>query len=153
MIVRLARQSDVAGLQSVLDATQLFPSEMLPNMIGDFLSGETQDIWLTCSTDTTVIGFCFAAPEQLTDGTWNMLAIAVHPDHQGTGCGAAITQHLETEIKNRDGHILIADTSGTAEFAETRAFYQKRGYTQEARIRDFWGPGDDKVVFWKSLTA
>jgi len=46
---------------------------------------------------------------------------------------------------------LIANTSGVDEFAQTRAFYFKNGYAEEARIRDFWDAGDDKIVFWKSL--
>jgi hypothetical protein len=47
---------------------------------------------------------------------------------------------------------LIADTSGTDDFAPTRAFYRKNGYAEEARIRDFWAKGDDKVVFWTALS-
>ena len=47
--------------------------------------------------------------------------------------------------------VLIVDTSGTESFSGTRRFYNRCGYTEEARIRDFWGPGDDKIVFWKAL--
>lgn len=68
------------------------------------------------------------------------------------GCGGAIAKHLEAELKERGQRILIADTSGTDEFAQTREFYRKNGYAEEARIRDFWAAGDDKVVFWKSLS-
>ena len=46
---------------------------------------------------------------------------------------------------------MIADTSGADEFAQTREFYRKNDYSEEARIRDFWAEGDDKVIFWKSL--
>lgn len=47
--------------------------------------------------------------------------------------------------------ILLADTSGTEDFAATRGFYAAKGYTEEARIRDFWAAGDDKVTFRKAL--
>ncbi|MEO1249198.1 MAG: GNAT family N-acetyltransferase, partial [Pseudomonadota bacterium] len=30
-------------------------------------------------------------------------------------------------------------------------FYRRCGYVEEARIRDFWSAGDDKIVFWKAL--
>jgi ribosomal protein S18 acetylase RimI-like enzyme len=61
------------------------------------------------------------------------------------------TARLEADLRAKGARILIADTSGSDEFTQTRAFYRKNGYSEEARIRDFWADGDDKVVFWKSL--
>ncbi len=137
----------------MLDGTELFPSEMLPDMLSDFLSSsEGTDIWLTYEADGVPIGFCYAAPEALTEGTWNMLAIAVLPSKQGLGAGGAIVAHLEDTLRKQGHRVLIADTSGAEAFSQTRAFYRKAGYTQEARIRDFWAQGDDKVVFWKALS-
>ncbi len=154
MIVRLTKRDDIPALQEVLDGTELFPSEMLPDMLGGFLAdAESPDIWLTCEAEGKPAGFCYAVPEQLAEGAWNMLAIAVLLDLQGSGCGAAMTRHLEAMLNKRGQRILIADTSGTEDFAQTRAFYRKNGYVEEARIRDFWAAGDDKIVFWKSLSA
>jgi ribosomal protein S18 acetylase RimI-like enzyme len=152
MNIRPTRMEDIPALAGVVDETGLFPGEMLPDMVSDFLSGQDiQDIWLTCEEGGKPVGFCYAAPEKLTDGTWNMLAIAVHPSGQGRGHGSAIVQSLEA-ILHRHGHrVLIADTSGKDEFAQTRAFYRKNGYSEEARIRDFWAKGDDKVIFWKLI--
>ena len=151
MTVRPTIAADIAPLQTVLDATRLFPSEMLPDLIAPFLSQTSDDLWLTCDADGQPVGFCYAAPEELALGTWNMRAIAVLPETQGSGYGAALTGHLEATLRERGHRILIADTSGTDDFAPTRAFYRKTGYIEEARIRDFWGKGDDKIVFWKSL--
>ena len=153
MSIRATQPKDIAALQGVLDATELFPSEMLPEMISGFLSdAESTDIWLTCEQNGKAVGFCYAVPEELAEGAWNMLAIAIDPCEQGCGCGGALVAHLEEALKTRGQRILIADTSGTDEFAQTRAFYRKNGYVEEARIRDFWAAGDDKVVFWKALS-
>lgn len=152
MQIRPMGVEDIAGLRVVLDATELFPSEMLSDLAHGFLHDpESADLWLTCEKEGKAVGFCYAVPEELADGTWNMLAIAVLPSEQGGGFGAALVSHLETELRRRGQRILIVDTSGAEGFARTRDFYRKNGYSEEARIRDFWAAGDDKVVFWKSL--
>ena len=33
----------------------------------------------------------------------------------------------------------------------TRQFYRDLGFAEEARIREFYGPNDDKIVYWKSI--
>jgi ribosomal protein S18 acetylase RimI-like enzyme len=152
MTIRPTRSDDISALKAVLDGTGLFPSELLADMVSGFLSdGESHDIWLTCEMEGKAVGFCYAAPEELTDGTWNMLAIAVHPSSQGHGVGAAIVKQLEATLVDRGERVLIADMSGAQEFEQTRQFYRKNGYMEEARIRDFWAAGNDKIVFWKAL--
>ena len=153
MKIRPTTLKDVPALKLVLDGTGLFPSDMLPDMLGGFLSdaGDNKSVWLSAELDGTAIGFCFASSEALTVGTWNMLAIAVLPERQGSGAGGAIVAALEKHLSAEGNRILIADTSGTDSFGQTREFYRKNGYTEEARIRDFWAEGDDKIVFWKAL--
>lgn len=152
MKIRPTERADITALQEVLEGTELFPSEMLPDMLGGFLSdAQSPEIWLTCETNGQPVGFCYAVPEALAEGAWNMLAIAVSPDQQGGGCGSALSKHLETTLKAQGQRILIADTSGTDAFTQSRAFYSKNSYSEEARIRDFWADGDDKITFRKTL--
>ena len=97
------------------------------------------------------MGFCYTEPEELAEGTWNMLALAVRPDLQGKRLGSALVAAAEQHLRGRKQRILIVDTSGTDGFEMTRKFYAQNGYEEEARIRDFWAPGDDKVTFRKAL--
>lgn len=152
MNIRPTRANDIGALQHVLNETGLFPGEILPEMVKGFLDAPAPgDIWLTCEQDGVPIGFCYAVQEKLTDGTFNMLAIAVLPSAQNKGAGGALVRALE-EMLRRQGHrVLIADTSGTEAFRKTRAFYESKGYTREAIIRDFWAAGDDKITYWKAL--
>lgn len=152
MKVRPTTHGDIASLQEVLDATELFPSEALPEMASGISSGDdSADLWLTCEVHSRAIGFCYAAAEPMTDGAWNMHALAVLPSLHGKGYGGAIVARLEAELRRRNQRILIADTSGAKAFARTRNFYRKSGYREVARIPDFWAAGDDKIVFWKPL--
>lgn len=152
MKIRPSVSNDIPSLKQVADSTGLFPSDLLPDMMHGFLSeGDGNSLWLTCEEDSRITGFCYAVQEAFTDGTWNMLALAVLPDRQGNGIGRAIVATLEKLLRDKNNRVLIVDTSGSESFAGTRSFYQRCGYTEEARIRDYWGPGDDKIVFWKAL--
>jgi hypothetical protein len=45
----------------------------------------------------------------------------------------------------------VIETAGRADYEGTRAFYQGRGYSPVSVIPDFYAPGDDQVVFVKSV--
>ncbi|MEL6679599.1 MAG: GNAT family N-acetyltransferase [Pseudomonadota bacterium] len=152
MTLRPPVHADIPALQALLETIALFPAGMLPEMIAPcFTGGEDAPVWLVRTRGELVVGFCFAEPEPMTEGTWNMRAIGVAHDHQGAGHGAALVHGLEDTLRTRGGRILIVDTSGTEDFAGARTFYRQRGYAEEARIRDFWSTGDDKIVFRKAL--
>lgn len=150
--IRLVTQSDLPDLKKVLDSIELFPSEMLDELIFDYLNNpETQEIWFTAVENTTPISIGFCAPEKLTEGTYNLYAIGVKSEVQGTGIGSKMMAFIEHHLRENGHRILIVDTSGTDAFAMTRKFYENLNYHKEAVIRDFWKEGDDKVVFWKKL--
>lgn len=142
---------DLADISAIAEATALFPGDMLDGLIAGYLDGSKSDIWLTALREDRCIGFAFCEPERLTNGTWNLLAIGVAPEWQGRGVGASLMQALEATLR-ADGHrILIIDTSGDPAQARTRSFYLAKGYVEEARIREFWDVGADKVTYWKHL--
>jgi len=151
MIIRPVERQDIARLKVIADETELFPSAMMDDMIAGYLDGSTSDIWFTCILDDRPISFGFCEPERMTEGTWNLLAIGVLPDQQGQGIGAAMMTYLENRLKEQGERILLVETMGIPAFEPTRAFYRKTGYTEEARIREFYEAGADKIVFWKRL--
>lgn len=151
--IRPVIEPDLPALRVVIDATGLFPSAMLGDMIAGHLAGDAPDeIWLTDAAEAPC-AIAYAAPERMTAGTWNLYLIAVHPARQREGRGAALVRQMESLVAARGGRILLVETSGLDEFEGTRAFYRQRGYDQEARIRDFYCEGEDKVVFRKRLAA
>jgi ribosomal protein S18 acetylase RimI-like enzyme len=154
-VIRPTTPADTAAILELAVAAGLAPPggvEPIAEVLADSLAGKLgpDHVWLT-DDDGGPVGVAYLAIEKLTDGTWNLYMIAVRPDLQGQGRGAALVRHAEEVAARRGGRILIVDTSSLPEFDETRAFYRKCGYEEEARIRDFWKAGDDKIVFRKAL--
>lgn len=149
--IRKAIPQDLPAIKSIIDATALFPSEYLDDMFSgesDPQSGE--EFWLTYE-DRGVQALAYCAPERMTNGTWNLLLIAVHPERQSEGIGRQLMSYVEDQLKTIGVRVLLVETSGTDEFVRTRSFYENIDYTSEARIRDYYDAGDDKIVFRKAL--
>jgi len=137
--IRSSKQQDLSAIKEVIDATELFPSEYLDDMFsGNSDPNDEQEFWLTYD-------------DGMTNGTWNLLLIAVHPDQQSEGIGRQLMSHVETILKKIGVRVLLVETSGTDNFVKTRSFYEQIRYDNEARIRDFYDVGDDKIIFRKAL--
>jgi len=154
MITRPLALRDVAALRAVIDATGLFPGALLDGMTKPYLAGDVEEeIWLTADQDGAPVALAYAAAERMTEGTWNMLLIAVHPERQRRGLGGALVAAVKSLLRARDARLLLVETSGLAEFDETRRFYVGLGFAQEGRIRDYYKRGEDKIIFATSLSA
>lgn len=151
--VRRVGAPDLPALKAVIASTELFPPDLLDAMIAPYLDGTSEDFWLTLEGSGHLVALAYCAPERMTSGTWNLLLIAVAADRQGDGLGTRLIRHVEDRARAAGGRILLVETSGLPEFARTRAFYLKDGYAEEARIRNFYQAGEDKIVFVKALSS
>ena len=149
--IRPVIPTDTPSLKAVIEANDLFPSDMLDDMISDYFNNEnSNDLWLTYE-DNQPVAIAYCAPERMTEGTWNLLLIAVHPDYQGKGYGTSILHYIEQMLAARRERLLLIETSSLDNFVRSQAFYLKCGYEKEAQIREFYQAGEDKIVFRKLL--
>lgn len=149
--IRPLAPADVSAAKAVIDANDMFPSEMLDDMVAGYFTGEAaNEFWLTYD-DGSPVAVAYCAPERMTEGTWNLLLIAVRPDRQSQGIGNALMAHVELALAARGERVLLVETSGFDRYERTRAFYRRIGYDEEARIREFYQAGEDKIVFRKAL--
>ena len=50
-----------------------------------------------------------------------------------------------------DLYWIVVETSARADYAPTRTFYERRGYAPAARLRGYYAPADDLVIYLKDL--
>jgi len=153
-MIRDAKPEDEGAIAQLLSALNLFETEEVEIVTGmlaeHFARPQSQDLWLL-DDDNGPVGIAYAAPERMTDGTWNLYLIAVHPDRQKQGRGAALLKHVEEALAAQNVRVLLVETAGVEDFDYVRQFYRSSGFREEARISEFYGEGVDKVVFWKRL--
>jgi len=156
-MIRPTKLEDTEALMALCKVTGLFQPQEL-EVLGDMLNAYFQGAlgedhcWIV-DDDDGLMGVAYYAPEKFADGVWNLYLIGIHPDRQGEGRGTTLLRYVENSLALRGERILIIETSGLGSFERTRAFYRKNGYDEEARIREFYRAGEDKIVFRKVLNS
>jgi ribosomal protein S18 acetylase RimI-like enzyme len=98
-------------------------------------------------------GYVTYGATPLTDGVYDLYWIAVDPAQQGSGFGQLLLRFVENEVRRQRGRMLLIETSSKSSYASTLRFYERSGYEEISRIKDFYRIEDDKVVFSKRLTT
>jgi ribosomal protein S18 acetylase RimI-like enzyme len=153
VMIRSTTPADTNALMALVEALGLFePSQIaeLAAMLAEHFAGDSPDYWLM-DEDQVPVGVAYVAPERMTEGTWNLYLIAVHPERQRQGRGKKLLEYVERLLIDRGERVLLVETAGTEDFEYVRAFYRRSGFTEEARIRDFYAAGVDKVIYLKFL--
>lgn len=87
-----------------------------------------------------------------TQGSFDLYWIAVAPEEQGKGLGVQAFNRAEAAMRKAGAKHIYVDTSSSDRYAGTRGFYQGMGFKEEARLPDFYSPGDAKVIYVKALS-
>jgi ribosomal protein S18 acetylase RimI-like enzyme len=70
---------------------------------------------------------------------------------QRQGVGGMLQRQVEASARAGGGRRLVLETSGRADYDAARRFYERVGYVQTGFIADFYRPGDDCVIYVKTL--
>ncbi len=101
--------------------------------------------------DGALLGYACFGPIPATASSYDLYWIVVAPGHQGRGLGRALIRAAESLATGMGATRMYVDTSGRAQYAPTRAFYEAAGYRTAAVLEDFYAPGDAKVIYAKEL--
>ena len=99
--------------------------------------------------DGDLAGYVCYGPTPGTDRTFDLYWIAVHPAAQGTGSGTLLLSEVERRLTDDDARMLVVETSSRSDYGAARGFYARRGYVEAARVRDFYAPADDRIMYVK----
>jgi GNAT superfamily N-acetyltransferase len=163
-VTRLARAlrgtvvpSDVEAVRRLVAVTGFFSppeveiaAELVQETLADPARGDYRFLFADGAPGDLAGYSCFG-PIPLTEGSWDVYWIAVDPARQGHGLGRSLLHESERRAQAAGATRFFIDTSGRAQYDSTHAFYERCGYSVGARLGDFYGPGDSKVIYQRRL--
>ena len=157
MRVRGLTREDRPKLLCLLAKTGVFTAheiDVAMELIDIVLQNPQQDDYeIYCLVDDRdqPLGYICYGPAPMTQGTFDLYWIAVDPESQQKGIGSMLVDFLEGAVKERNGRMILVDTSSTLAYEAAHRFYLQKGFREAGRILDYYGPGNDRVTFCKRL--
>lgn len=155
MKIRPATSADRGRIQQILVSTARFSRQEIGwamELVDLVLAGKPEyEAHVVEQPDGVVQGYVLFGATPKAEGVWDLYWIAVDPRQQGQGLGQVLLRFVENEVRRQSGRMLLIETSSKRSYTPTVRFYQRAGYHEISRIKDFYRIEDDKVVFSKNL--
>lgn len=122
------------------------------DLVADAIAGEDEYFFVFYRTpDARLAGYSCYGPVCLTKSAYDLYWIAVDPAYRGSGLAEKILKLTHERIAKAGGDQVYAETSSLPHYEAARKFYLKQGYAELVRMKNFYKPGDDKVVYRKDM--
>ena len=149
---------DMARVRSLVAATDMFNDaeiEVAASLVSERLAkGAASGCnFIFAERGSEVVGFACYGPIAGTQDSFDLYWIAVAPSEQRRGLGAELYARAEAEMEAAHAKQIYVETSCSDRYAPTRGFYQRLGFADQARLPDFYAPGDGKVIYVKTLSV
>jgi ribosomal protein S18 acetylase RimI-like enzyme len=101
--------------------------------------------------ESGIVGYICFGPTPMTQATHDLYWIAVDPGMQGRGLGRALYGAFADILRAQGGGQVRIETSSQEAYAATGGFYERLGFSIDGRLRDFYSPGDDLLIFYRKV--
>jgi len=143
-----------ARLEALTAATGLFRAEEVATavqLLDESLAGDEDYRFLGAYDGDDLVGYACWGGTPGTVGTSDLYWIVVDPAWQQRGIGTGLLKAVERLLVTEGCRLIVVETSSRADYAPTRAFYERRGYARTATIPAYYALGDDLVIYLKDL--
>ena len=106
---------------------------------------------IVASEGDEILGYVCFGPTPMTQSTFDLYWIAVSPAAQGRGLGKQLYAACAVETQRQGGRQMRIETSSQELYAATGGFYARLGFEVAGRLSDFYAPGDDLLIFYRSI--
>lgn len=153
--IRKMVSRDRDAVHKIIEHTRMFTEaevSVAMELIDIYLNNKNQKdyfVYVAENESNAVFGYVCYGPTPATEGTYDLYWIAVALEAQQQGIGKKLLIFTEDEVVRMKGRMIIIETSSLPKYKPTQDFYLRNHYQLDARIKDFYRIGDDRLIFVK----
>jgi GNAT superfamily N-acetyltransferase len=152
------RESDCESVRKIVRSTDCFSAEEIEiavSLVCERLALGPASGYHFIFTELAgeVVGYTCYGRIPGTTHSYDLYWIAVADTHRGKGIGRLLLKETEVRAAFMGASKLYAETSSREQYSATRRFYTECGFKKEVVLKDFYAPGDSKVIYMKSLVT
>ena len=154
IIISMELKHKVLVVQILKDVNVFNDEEFMValELIDSYLNGETDYIIKVAVDENGLVnGYVCYGRASLADGVYYMYWIAVSPNCQRKGVGKLLLKTMEKDAISFGIRMILAETSSTDRYRDSRDFYQSNGFKLTARIENFYRVDDSLLIYRKDL--
>jgi GNAT superfamily N-acetyltransferase len=156
-MIRKLKYEDRNRIEKIITDTNNFNGDEINTameLIDIYLNVRDQkdyEIFVDEGENGIINGYVCIGQRPLTKSTYDLYWIAVNPSVQSKGIGSGLIKYIEEYIKNKNGKLILLETSGKPSYEKERKFYEKNLYSKITEIKDFYDEGDSLVIYGKYI--
>jgi ribosomal protein S18 acetylase RimI-like enzyme len=148
--------NDIEIVKRISESSGFFSTEEVDvamELVQERLSKGTDSdyYFIFAEQDGNAVAYSCFGPIPFTVESYDLYFIAVDNNLRGMGIGKGLLNITEIAIAKQGGKRIYVETSNKEQYSSTRSFYLHCGYHQEVILKDFYAPGDDKVIYLKVI--
>jgi ribosomal protein S18 acetylase RimI-like enzyme len=152
--IRQMIKKDRKTILDMIVETEMFTTaevDVAMELVDIYLNNKNQKDYniIVAEEENEVLGYACYGPTPATEGTFDLYWIVVNPAHQNMGIGKKLLHYVEKKVFEAGGRLLVIETSSQQKYIPTQKFYINNDYKISAQIKDFYKPGDDRIIFTK----
>ena len=137
-------------LKKLIDGISLFTDDeraVVIELLEETKRSSDYIFWGTWEDAGELSAFICYGPTPMTEGTFDMYWIGTKDKYQKMGRARMLVEKMKNHLQQLEGRLIRIETSGQETYASTRLFYDKMEMLEVARIKDFYHPDDDLVIY------
>jgi ribosomal protein S18 acetylase RimI-like enzyme len=159
MLIRPPIPYDRSKLLHLLKTRQTFNDREIQVAMDVFddalVQKRERDYLVYCALDDkeNLTGYICYGPNLMTKANYDIYWIAVDKQCGQHGIGSKLLSFAESEIALKGGGNVYIETSSTEPYEAARTFYKKHGYEIASVVKNFYRPGDHKLILMKEIAT
>jgi D-alanine-D-alanine ligase len=148
--------SDRSDVRYLVESSGFFSAEetdIAEELVEEHLSKGVQSgyYFLFAELSGKVVGYTCFGPVPATASSYDIYWLAVDTGLRRMGVGKSLIRGAEELIEKMGGRHIYIETSSRDQYETTRMFHRSCGYVEEAVLKGFYAPGDDKIIYVKVI--